>query len=127
MRVLLLMVALLLPHFVLAADPAGTQVGRLESVVAQLKGSTVDTAVPEDLQLLLRVADGFRDRFPIEFSNYVVDADNPTNQERAGFVLMTLTSYAKDVIGAAAETRKQKEIVTDQIEQARVNAEADLD
>lgn len=110
-----------------AATPADTNVQKLETVVAQLKDAVVDVTVQEDLDLLLRIADSFRAEYPDDFAAYVLDPANPTNQERAGFVLVKIKAYGQDILRRQAAIAKEAELLTTPIADAADAAALDLE
>ena len=126
-NIAVLLILVLFSGVAYSVEPEGTSVGRLEAVVANLKNKAVDKGVPQDLDLLLRVADAFQTEWPEEFASLVVDAENPTANERAGFVLLKLKEYAQGVLRRQAQIAKRAELVDEPVQSAADAAAADLE
>lgn len=98
MKALLLLVALISP---LAASAAN--VDDMRTVVQTLRGKATDNTTLE------RIANAFAQHWAIEFNGYVADQENPTVQERAGFFLLKMRGFARDIIVSQAKEAAQEE------------------
>lgn len=109
-----------------SVTPETGAVGRLEGIVANIKGAEVDRNDADDLALLLRITNRFAETYADEFAEFVADQANPTNAERAGFVILKIKEYGQGIVRRRAEVN-QRAIEEAPITNAGDTAAGDLD
>ena len=109
-----------------AVTPETGEIARLEAVVANLRNVEVDRTDPNDLALLLRITDRFIATWEDEFLGLVADQQNPTNTEKASFVLLKLRQYGTGILRAQAE-QEQAAIANEPIVEAGETAAEDME
>jgi hypothetical protein len=81
--------------------PETTAIAKMATVVANLLDREITTQA--DSELLQRIAERFRQHWKSEFDALAADPASPTNAELAGFFLLKMKDFGKDILRAQGQ------------------------